>query len=355
MLLELWNTITDYFKDEPYWQSIKGLFTLLSLYLTASVLAYEYLRWQYGLEPPLPLFLRSYLFKQISLIALTVCVIGFLFRVADRRRGTTPEHTWAESLRKYGSVFGKRLALTGLVLCVAVPAFNSLAPRKADNIRVLFLEDSDVEFDREAFVYLLYELNQRQRQWYFKVDFDVFNKLWLDSSERKACEGQKEALCFAEKVAAGQQLIAITTSSLGGDHFWLNRGSTSVITTADWKPYIPPSQYEYLVYSVLTQSIVLHLNTQCSGLPMADFRESREGLGDSLEFSPRRYAMKPAILATHLSPVQEQTLPNCFGAEYMKTTSSLLTLEWLRSDTVKKNLERSFQVNLDAQKSSHSK
>jgi len=52
-----------------------------------------------------------------------------------------------------------------------------------------------------------------------------------------------------------------------------------VITTADWKPYVPPSQYEYLVYSVLTQSIVLHLNTQCSGLPVAAFRESREGVG----------------------------------------------------------------------------
>jgi hypothetical protein len=72
-------------------------------------------------------------------------------------------------------------------------------------------------------------------------------------------------------------------------------------------------------------------------------------------FSPRRYAMKPAILAAHLSPAQEQTLLNCFGAEYMKTTSSLLTLEWLRSDTVKKNLEKSFQVSLDAQKSSDSK
>jgi hypothetical protein len=39
----------------------------------------------------------------------------------------------------------------------------------------------------------------------------------------------------------------------------------------------------------------------------------------------------------------------------MKTTSSLLTLEWLRSDRVKKNLERSFQVSLDAQKSNNFK
>ncbi len=60
--------------------------------------------------------------------------------------------------------------------------------------------------------------------------------------------------------------------------------------------------------------------------------------------------MKPTILAAHLSPLQEETLMNCFGAEYMRTTSSLLTLEWMRSDTVRKNLERSFKVSLDAQK-----
>jgi hypothetical protein len=355
VLSEFLGTIKEYFKDKPYWPAIQGLLTLLSLYLTASVLAYEYLRWQYGLEPALEQFLRSYLFKQISLIALTVFLIGLLFRLAERPRAATAEGAWAVSLRKYAPGLGKRAALAGLVLCLAVPVFNSLTPRKASNIRILFLEDPDPEFDRDALVYLLYELNQRQRQWYFKVDFDVFNKNALTSSELKACEGEREALCFAEMTGAGQQLIAITTRPLGADHFWLNRGSTSVITTADWKPYIPPSQYEYLVYSVLTQSIVLHLNTQCSGLPVAAFQESREGFGDLFEFSPRRYAMRPAILAAHLSPPQEETLLNCFGAEYMKATSSLLTLEWLRSDAVRKNLERSFHVNLDVPKLSEAK
>jgi hypothetical protein len=351
MLFDLWKTITEYFKEKPYWPAIKGLFSLFSMYFTAVVLAYEYLHWQYGLQPSLALFLRSYLFKQISVIALSIFVIGILFRAVDYRREAPSEGAWTASLRKYGSGLGKRLAVTGLVLCVAFPVFNSLAPRKASNIRILFLEDPDLEFDREALVYLLYELNQRQRQWYFNVDFDVFNKRALTSSELKACAVEREALCFAEKAAGGHQLIAITTNPLGGDHFWVNHGSTSVITTADWKPYIPPTQYEYLVYSVLTQSVVLHLNTQCSGLPEQAFRESREGLGDLFEFSPRRYAMKPAILAAHLSPAQEAKLMNCFGAEYMKTTSSLLSLDWLRSGEVKWNLERSFKVNLD-QKSS---
>jgi len=350
MLFDMWNTITEYFKGKTYWPAIQGLFTLLSLYLTASVLSYQYLRWQYGLEPRLALFLRSYIFKQISLIALTVFVISLLFRLLDRPRAGTAAGAWAISFRKSASVIGKRAALAGLVLCAAVPLFNSLTPRTASNIRILFLEDSEPEFNREALVYLLYELNQRQRQWYFKVDFDVFNKNALTSSELKACEGEREALCFAEKAAGGEQLIAITTAPLGADHFWLNRASTSVITTFDWKPYVPPTQYEYLVYSVLTQSIVVHLNTQCSGLPMAAFKESREGLGDLFEFSPRRYALKPAILAAHLSPLQEEMLMNCFGPEYMKTTSSLLTLEWLHSDSVRKNLQRSFRVSLDIPK-----
>ena len=342
MFNEILGPVTEYFKDKPYWPAIKGLFTLLSLYVSATVLAYEYLHWQYGLEPPLGLFLRSYLFKQISVVAATIFVVSLLFRLAERRQGDSPDDAVAASLRKYSGVVGKRLAITGLVLCLAVPMFHSLAPRRASNIRILFLNDPDQEFDREAFVYLLYELNQRQRQWHFEVDFDVFNPNILNSAERKACEVERQALCYAELKAAGHQLIAITTRPLDPDHFWVNRGSTSVITTSDWKPFVPPSHYEYLIYSVLTQSMVLHLNNQCSGIPATSFRESREGNGDLFEYSPRRYAMKPAILAAHLSPTQEEMLMNCFGAEYLKTSSSLLALDWLRSDAMQKNLEKNF-------------
>jgi hypothetical protein len=65
------------------------------------------------------------------------------------------------------------------------------------------------------------------------------------------------------------------------------------------------------------------------------------------EFSPRRYALKPAILAARLSPRQEELLMNCFGPEYVKTAAALLTLDWLRSEVVKKNLQRSFRVSMD--------
>ncbi len=347
MLFDLWQTIADYFKGKPYWSSIQSLFTLLSLYLTASVLAYQYLRWQYGLEPRLSLYFRSYLFKQISVVVLTIGTIGLLFRFAGRSQAEAPQVGWAVSLRKVGRATAQRLALVGLVLCVAVPAFISLAPHRADNIRVLFLNDPKDEFDRAALVYLLYELNQRQRQWYFEVDFDVFNKNSLATSEIEACERDVPTLCFAEKAAAGRPLIAITTLPLSPDHFWQNRGSISVISTDDWKPLAPPSIYEYLAYSVVTQGIVIHLNGQCSGLPAGSFRESRVGFGDLFEFTPRRYAMKPAILAARLTPAQEELLLNCFGAEYVTTAARLLSLDWLRSDAVMKNLERSFSIRLD--------
>jgi len=57
-----------------------------------------------------------------------------------------------------------------LVLCLAVPIFNSLTPRKASNIRILFLEDPDPEFNREAL------LRARQAAWQFgeeKYNWDL--------------------------------------------------------------------------------------------------------------------------------------------------------------------------------------
>ena len=105
---------------------------------------------------------------------------------------------------------------------------------------------------------------------------------------------------------------------------------------------------EYLIYSTIQQSTLIHLNTECSGLPASAFQERRVGFGDLFEFVPRRYAMKPAILAAHISPMQEVMLMNCFGADYVNTVSSLITLGWMHSDPVKKNLELSFGVSFDA-------
>lgn len=348
--------LIDYFKGKSYWPAIQPAFTLLSLYIAACVLAYEYLQSHYAQVPlqiggaKLPLFnlfLHSYVFKQISLVATTIGLVGLMFRILDRKQGAAGQPDWLTRLRPYRGPLARRVAVVLFVLCIAVPIFRSFTPQDVGNIRVLFLQDPGDEFDQSAFVYLLYELNTRQSRWHFDVDFDVYNKN-AHADDFDACKGEPTWICLAEREAAGRPLIAIAVEPLGPDHFWQNRRHVSVITTADWKPYVPPSMYEYLTYSAIVQSILIHLNTECSGLPESAFQEGRVGFGDVFEFAPRRYAMKPAILAAHISPVQEIMLMNCFGADYVNGVSSLITLGWMRSDPVKKNLALSFGVNLDA-------
>jgi hypothetical protein len=349
---DLLKPLTEYLKEKPYWSAIRPTVTLLSLYSATCVIAYEYLQAQYSLAPlrigeaKLPLlnlFLHSYVFKQITLVATTIAVVGLFFRILDRKGASAGQPGWGERMRRYRWPFLKRAIV---VLAIAIPLFRRSMPRGVGNVRVLFLQDPDLEFDQSAFVYLLYELNARQSRWHFDVKFDVFN-MTAHADEIQACEGEPLWICLAEKEAAGHPLIALTTEPLGTDHFWQNRANVSVITTADWKPYVPPSMYEYLTYSVILQSLLIHLNTECSGLPSASFEESRIGFGDLFEFSPERYAMKPAILSAHLSPVQQVMLMNCFGADYVNTSSSLITLGWLRSDPVRRNLKINFRVDLD--------
>jgi len=352
---DLLKPLTEYFKGKPYWSAIQPAVALLSVYVAACVLAYEYLQAQYSLAPLrigearlplLNLFVHSYIFKQITLAAVTIGVVGLLFRILDRKTAPLGQPGWVEGMRRYRGPLLKRAIVVLVVLAVAIPLFRQSMPRDVGNVRVLFFQDPDPEFDQGAFVYLLYELNARQSRWHFDVEFDVFNSN-AHTDELQACEGEPLWICVAEKEAAGRPLIALTTEPLGTDHFWQNRANVSVITTADWQPYVPPSTYEYLVYSVILQSLLIHLNTECSGVPPASFQESRIGFGDLFEFSPRRYAMKPAILSAHLSPVQQVMLMNCFGPDYVNTVSSLITLGWLRSDPVKGNLKANFRVDLD--------
>jgi hypothetical protein len=343
---ELLKPVTEYFRGKSYWPVIQPVFALISVYIAACVLAYEYLQSHVALIggklPLFSLFIHSYVFKQISLVAGTVAVVGLAFRITDRR------HDWLTAVRPYRGLVVRRTIVVLVVLCIAVPVFRSFTPRDVSNIRVLFLQDPNDEFDQSAFVYLLYELNARQRRWHFDVDFDVYNKN-AHANDIEGCTGEPLWICLAEKEAAGRPLIAIAVESLGSDHFWQNRGQVSVVTTADWKPIMPPSMYEYLTYLAILQSMLIHVNTECSGVPVSAFDERRVGFGDLFEFTPRRYAMKPAVLAAHISPVQEIMLMNCFGADYVNSVSSLITLDWLRSDPVKKNLALNFGVILEAQ------
>jgi hypothetical protein len=341
MIFRLWESVLDYVKGTPYWSRLQPLFALLSLYLTAAVLAYQYIAWQYGLTPPLALYLRSYLFKQVTVVFLAFGVVALLLIVLRwSERAALPE----DAARSWRRILAPRLIIAALVLAVTVPLIVHLSPARVSQIRIKFLAEAR-DFDPYAFVYLAYELNKRQRHWYFELDFDVFNPDALTSAERRVCaDDRNQALCYAEMLAKGRAFIGITSARLGEDFFWQNRGPVSAISTFGWQEYAPPSTYDYLAYSVIVQSILIHLNTHCTGLPPAAFRESRVAYGDLFQYTPRRTALKAAILAAHLSPKGEELLLNCFGVDYMTRVASLLSLDWLHSGKVPANLRKAFRV-----------
>jgi hypothetical protein len=352
MILKLWDAIGGYLRDKPYWSKIQPAFTLITLYLTVQVLAYQYVEWRYGLSPSLSLYLRSFVCKQITLVFAAIAAGGLLFALQGRTGEESSRSRIAGALRRHGRTLLVRLAVVGLLLAVVVPLLVGLSPNKVSHIRLRFLdvpETLDVKkkpFDQYAFVYLIYELNKMQRTWYFEVDFSPFDELSLTTKERARCAGNEKSLCYAEKLAAGKPLIAITGQPLGADTFWQNRARVSVISTHRWQELQPPSVYEFLVYSVTVQSLVIHLNEHCKGLPHGAFHESRIAYGDLFQFSPKRREMKSVILASHLSPAGEELLFNCFGPEYLSTASKLLTLDWLHSPKVTQNLAKSFDVGL---------
>lgn len=341
MLLKLWEATEAYFRDKAYWTLLRPLFGLISIYLVALVTVYEYIQWQYRVSPPLTLFLRSYLFRQVSIGFLALAVLSYVFRPRQPAGEARPPAPWQQLWR---GVATKRTVLAIVVITLALVAVAALQPARARRVRVRFLSDSSQVFDRNAFVYLLYELNKQQRHWYFEVDFDTFDPSELGSEDRAACTG--DPMCYARHVAGGDPFVGITTDPLRSASFYQNDGTTSVITTHDWADLAPPSTYEYLVHAVITQSIVIHLNAQCSGLPEGAYRSARVARGSLFEFTPRRQAVKAEIMAAHLTPRDEELLLNCLGVEYMTTCANLLNLEWMRSERVQENLERAFRVTL---------
>lgn len=346
MISKSWETILDYFKEKPYWSRIQPVFMLFSLYLTTLVLAYQFIQWQYGISLRVSLYLSSYVFKQITISFIAIGIIGFIFsRFSKREKGM--EHNKArEFIRKYSRIIFQRSAVIGLVLVIFIPIFMYFSPHHVSHIRIKFLEEPMPDFHKYAFVYLIYELNKLQQDWYFEIDFDVFDDAILTTQERERCGGENKTLCYAEILSNDMPFIGITTKQLGQDFFWQNHNKVSVISTFRWEDYSPPSTYEFLTYSIIVQSILIHLNAHCGGLPESALKQSRVAYGDLFQFSPRRNEMKSAILAAHLSPKGEELLLNCFGVEYVRTCSNLLTLEWLHSKKVTENLDRSFHVKL---------
>jgi hypothetical protein len=340
--LDLFGRVGDYLKGRPYWSRIEPFFTLLSLYATTVVLAYEYVQWRYHIAPALPLYLSSYIFRQITVVFAAIGAAGYLLGRVNR----SPEaETLGVRIRRHSRLFLRQAAVITLVAALAAPAIVYLSPARVSRIRIKFLAEPD--FNKFALTYLIYELNRMQNNWYFEVDFDTFNDGALTSRERTQCESAADqSMCYALILAGGRPFVGITKEKLGDDYFFKNQGAVSVISTYGWQQYAPPSTYEFLIYSLVVQSILIHLNANGPGLPGAAYRESRVSIGELFQFSPRRQEMKAAILAPHLTPGAEELLLNSFGVEYLSTCRNMLSLDWLHTQRVTQNLEKNFSVKL---------
>src|SRR5512139_536717 len=96
MVGELWKALLDYLRRTPFWPALEPVLLIGFLYAGVCIVSYQYLQWRYQVTLDLPLFLQSYLLRQVSVgfaalagvfLALTVR------RPADHRRLSKTE--WA--------------------------------------------------------------------------------------------------------------------------------------------------------------------------------------------------------------------------------------------------------------------
>src|SRR5262245_16023768 len=92
MLDKVLETVLDYLKRTPYWSRIEPWTLAAFLYAGVIVCAFEYVRWRYGVTVAIPLFLRSYLFKQTSIgyVAVLASWIVLTYGLMKARKGDAP-------------------------------------------------------------------------------------------------------------------------------------------------------------------------------------------------------------------------------------------------------------------------
>src|SRR5262249_23117026 len=158
---------------------------------------------------------------------------------------------------------------------------------------------------------------------------------------------------FRRGMVAGQPsyppLVLVIAEPLGGGTrawFWLNRGPVSVVTTSDWDGPGSAGVVEFLAYALVVQRLMIHMQAYC-GLTQPPAGGS-EGvvIGNVFDLQPGFNAMRAAVLTGHLSREDERRLLNCFGPDYMRTAVGLLSLGWLRSAPVSRNLLDVYGVKL---------
>lgn len=389
MIADVWNALRDYLKRTPLWPYIEPVFLVGFLYVGVVVSAFQYIQWRYGAALSLPLFLRSYVFREVS-VAFAAVLISYLILVAPLRT--------AQAFGKHTTLLA-RLAMIVLVGAGATLLWRALSPhREVGSIRVMVAPpgefrvagenatpDSgdtgeDMVKHRDLLVYLLFEMNRLQRNWHFEMDFSLMRKSL--APENSYCDRETSpAFCYAQQqydrnAAATRSptpLLLIISEPLTHEAdealFWRHGGAVSVITTYDWRGKRVPSVLDYLVYTITLQAIITHLDTHCPQHALTTYvagtdqvhavntgdashlaaersmqESSRVVNGNVFEYAPRSEALKAAILAGRLGPEDEVRLLNCFGPEYLQTASELLRMDWLHSDHVRANLGSAYGV-----------
>lgn len=389
MLGEIWRALLDYLKRTPYWPVLEPLLLVGFLYVGVCIVSYQYVQWRYQVTLDLPLFLQSYLLRQVS--------VGFVAVVGVFIALTTGRPVRAEAQRRPGDIsavegtsplirkrpldsgWATRIGLILLIGAMALYLLQVWTPEfKVSPIRVRFAAfgafaaaphadrdggrekaTADYQSLREITQYLLYEINHRQRAWQLEFETSPFRTDLVSKADEDRCaEDDTPPLCIAEAFhrsminshGAYPPLVLITAEPLGGGGtrawFWLNRGPVSVVTTSDWGGPGSEGSIEYLAYAIVVQSVMIHMQAHCGfAQPPAGAPEGVV-VGNVFDLQPGIDAMRAAVLTGHFSRSDEQRLLNCFGPEYMRTAVSLLNLGWLRSGPVRDILRKVYGVEL---------
>ncbi|MDB5293360.1 MAG: hypothetical protein JWL69_4601 [Phycisphaerales bacterium] len=342
LLADLLDPIKEYLKDKPLWHKVEPAFVLLVVYLAANAAVWEFYQRESHIELPLGLYLQSYLFKRLTIaFAFTACALILLFR--KRRRsgpGAPPaRQRFARILRARWRAAARSVAILGLLAIALVIVMRRFSPYHPAHVRIVFLDTPDAHFDRYAFGYLVYEVNRAQTDWHFEVDYKEVNPGAFSTEQEKRFAGDDGLLALASWKADGQPCIGITTRPFNDHAFWMNRDQCSVISTADWQRLKPPGTYDYLMFTVVLQGMVIHLNQTGGGLPPGAYAPDRPERGSVLDFAQRRGALKPSLLAGRLEPDDQRLLLNRFGPEYLNTTLTMLKLDWMHTPAVVANLK----------------
>jgi hypothetical protein len=342
MLGKIPDIVVGYLKGRPYWPVIEPFVVVALVWGAAQTLAYNWLASGTSFNPTIGMFLASYLSMRITITAAGMVAIMLILELRGRADESAATGRLAAYWRAHRRGIAYRSLGIALVLMAVGIGFLVYSPSRVGHITVRFVSlGADVK--PEALAYLIYELNRHQRHWQFNVDFKPSSLEELPSDAGVDCD-RRPQLCLAEGLAAGRPFIAITRESLGGAYFAEHRGGVSVISTSD-PGYAPLSVYEYLVYCLILQSIVIHLDLE-GGLWDEAFAADALSRGGLFQFVPEREALKSSILAARLSAAEEALLLNTFGADYVATCATLLSMEWLYTERVRGNLEDVFEVSL---------